>query len=256
LNVWFLLIAGLVLILAAGGMLWFGRRTQRRVNLLRAAVPTQASELKNLFPGELVCVTGVARAEWEFLSEHSRTPCIYYTSKTVREYERTEQTQGSRNSPGQTTRRRMSETISSNGGYIPFSVEDDSGRALVIPDGADFDARETMNRFEPYSRSGNGFSLGRLAESFGGDRTLGYRYTESLIPADVQVLVVGVVNEHGCIVRPDPSRKNAGFIISYRTQDALRSAWQSTAQRLAYGSIVAVIVGVVLVLWAAVLAIF
>jgi hypothetical protein len=248
-----LLILGVILILVAGGLLWSGRRTQRKVNLLRQAVPTTAANVAGAFPGELVSLTGNSRAERELLSEHSQTPCVYYESSVIREYERTERTAGSRNRPGRTRRSRTSETISSNSGSVPFFIEDESGKVRVVPDGAEFDAREVLNRFDPSADAGPSVSIGGFNMNLGtGSRTLGYRYKESIIPVDDRVFVLGVVDESGQISRPGNGRENASLIVSYRDEASLRDAWRRSARWQAYGSIGSAAVGVILIVTAAI----
>lgn len=253
---WFVLIAGIVLLVVAGGLLWSGRRTQRKVNLLRRAVPATSASIRDAFPGELVSITGTARADRELRSEHSQAPCIYFESSVIREYERTRRTAGSRNRPGRTTTSRSSETISSNSASVPFHIEDDGGRVHVLPDGAEFDAREILDRFDPAADSGPSVSFGGFSVNIGsGDRTLGYRYTERIIPVDERVFVLGVVDENGQVARPPNGRENAALIVSYRDEDTLRDSWRRSAQWQAYGSLASAAVGLILVIIAAFLAI-
>lgn len=253
---WFVLIAGVVLLVVAGGLLWSGRRTQRKVNLLRQAVPSNSASIQDAFPGELITVSGTARADRELFSEHSQVPCIYYESNVIREYERTRRTRGSRNRPRRSSTSRSSETISSNSGSVPFQIEDQSGRVHVLPDGAEFDAREILNRFEPAADTGPSVSFGGFNVNIGGgDRTLGYRYTERVIPVDERVFVLGVVDENRQISRPPDGRENAALIVSYRDENSLRDSWRRSAQWQAHGSIASAAVGLILIVFAAFLAI-
>ena len=246
-----LAIIGLIILAVAGVVLWFARRTQYKVNLLGMASPTSASEVANAFPGEMVSLSGTARGEQELLSEHGRTPCIYYQASIIREYERTRRTGGSTRGGSRQTRSRGSETLHSYERSVPFYVEDASGRVRVEPHGAEFDARETMNRFEPAYESGGSITFGgvniNLGTGYAGDRTLGYRYQEHVIPVDQHVFVLGVVNESTGIARPPSNRPNAGFLISYRDEDTLRHEWQRTARWMAYGSIGGGIVGLLMI---------
>jgi hypothetical protein len=88
-----------------------------------------------------------------------------------------------------------------------------------------------------------------------GDRTLGYRYRESIIPLAKPVFVVGVISEDGEISKPRDGQNNAALIISHRTQSAVTDDWESSARWQAYGSIGSAAVGVALVIIAAVMAI-
>jgi hypothetical protein len=255
---WIALIVGVVLLLVAAGLIWSGRRTQRKVNILRQAVPTNAAEVANAFPGELVSVRGAARPQQRLVSEQAEVPSIYYRYSVVREYERTEQstTGTGRNRRTQSRQVRSSETVASNDGWVPFSVEDESGSVPVLPDGAEFDARQVMNRYEPYTGQGGSISIGGLNINLGSDsRTLGHRFTEYVIAADEPVYVLGCVDENGRIGKPPAGRDSATFIISYRDDKSLREDWESSARWQAYAAIGAGAIGAILVIVGLVLAI-
>lgn len=254
---WILLIIGFGLIVLAAILLWTGRATQRLVNILKKAVPTTAHQVGDAFPGELVSITGAARSDTPLLSEHTRTPCLYYSCAVERDYERTEHHAATKDQPARTTTHRETETVSSNTQSAAFVVEDNSGLARVIPDDAEFDARETLNRFEPANGSGGSFSLGGFSINLGsGDRTIGYRYRESIIPLDEPVYVLGVVTEDGEIARPGQDHGDTALIISYRSRDALIEDWQSSARWQAYGAIGSATAGIALVVVAGALSIF
>jgi hypothetical protein len=254
---WILIGAGVAFLLLAGILLWSGRMTQTFVNAMRHAVPTKADRVADAFPGELVSITGTARSDNPMLSQRGGTPSLYYTSSVERDYERTEHTSATKDRPARTSTHRGTETMSTDTQSIEFDVEDDSGKVRVIPDGAEFDARETLNRYEPTSSIGGGsFSLGGISINMGDrDRTLGYRYRESTIALDQPVYVVGVVTENGEIAKPRNGQSNAALIISYRNENALRDDWEQSARWQAYGSIGSASVGVVLLIIAASIAI-
>jgi hypothetical protein len=243
--VWILLLAGVGLLLLAAFLLWSGRETQRLVNIMRQAVPADTAQIASAFPGELVSITGTARSRQPLVSEHGNTPSLYYTSSVERSYETTEYESGTKNRAGRHVTTKHTETVSENTQWADFAVEDDSGRVDVRPDHrAEFDARESVNRYVPVAAGGSSFSLGGFTLLGSGDRTLGHRYRESTIPVNAPVYVVGVVSEDGGIVSPAPERSNAALIISYRSQSALVDDWQSSARWLAYGAIGSVIAGI------------
>ena len=249
---WIVAIIGVVLLIVAAVLLWSGRRTQGLVNLFREAVPTRASRVAESFPGELVSLSGVARSERELISQQAQQPCIYYEYAVVREYEesRTSRSSGSRGG-SRTTRHRGSETVADHREWVPFYVEDETGRARVNPQGATFDARQVVNRFAPGDDSFGGMALGNPMLGIGGRRTLGYRYTESIIPADAPVFVLGCVDEQGELATPGRNRTSGALIVSYRDEESLRDAWARSARWQAYGSIAAAAAGLVLILIAA-----
>lgn len=253
---WIALGIGVVLLVIGIVLLLTGRSTQHLVNVIKSAIPTPAAKVRDGFPGELISVTGTAQSDAPLISEHGQVPCLYYSCSVERDYETTDYEPATKDRAARQTTRRVTETINSNTQFTSFMVDDDSGSIVVIPDDAEFDARETLNRFEPATNSGGSISIGGFQMSLGnGDRTLGYRYRESIIPLEQPVYVVGVVSEDGEIGKPRSGQNNAELIISHRTQAALLEDWQSSAQWQAYGSIGSATAGIVLMIIAAVLAI-
>jgi hypothetical protein len=248
--VWILIILGAILMIVGAVLIWTGRRTQRFVNLMRQAAPMTADQIPGAFPGMLIAISGVARSDRPLKSEHGQTPCLYYTSSIEREYETTEYTAATKDKPAQRSTRRVTESVSSNSQFTDFALEDATGRVHVSPEDATFDARSTMNRFEPAASGGTGsISVGSFSINLGdGDRTLGYRYRESVIPVDEPVFVLGVVTETGEIAKPGRNRKDAALVVSHRSEEALREAWGNSARWQAYGAIGSFLVGSVLVI--------
>ena len=77
---------------------------------------------------------------------------------------------------------------------MPFFVEDSTGKVEVHPQGSEVDAQKVVDRFEPSASPG--FTLGGAPVPFDEEaNTLGYRYTESVLPIDSPVYVLGVVRE-------------------------------------------------------------
>jgi hypothetical protein len=254
---WIALVIGIILLIVGLVLLFTGRSTQHLVNVIKNAIPTPAGRVGDGFPGEIVSVTGTARSDNPLISEHGQVPCLYYSCSVERDYETTEYEPATKDRPAQRNTRRVTETISSNTQFTSFTVEDESGMVTVIPDDAEFDARETLNRFEQATTSGGAsVSIGGFELNLGnGDRTLGYRYRESIIPLDKPIYVAGVVTEDGELGKPRARQNNAALIISHRTQAALIEDWESSARWQAYGSIGSATAGIALVIIAAVLAI-
>lgn len=238
------LIFGGVALLLAAGLIWNARRTQRKANILGRAAPVTAESIRHSFPGEMVSIAGTSRSEQELLSQHAGEPCIYFESSIIREYQR-------RRSSRRGGRSRGSETVESFTRSVPFSVEDQTGQVQVDPEGAEFDARETMNRYVPNEDRQGAFSLGGISINIGNrEQTLGHRYVEKTISVDSPVFVLGVVDEGGSIRTPDAGRSNAGFFISYRDEKSLKRAWQESARRQIYGAFASAAVGAgLLVYW-------
>jgi hypothetical protein len=247
----FLLFIGVVLIVVAGMALWQRRGYSERMNLIRQAVPASTTDIPNAFPGEIVSLTGNPRSDQLLVSEQTETPCIYYDFQIVRRYERNRggfsvSGPGRRRNRG---RQRGKETVAENKQWVPFHIEDNSGDARVNPDGAYFEARQVLNRYEREG-SNNLFGIPGLDINigFGGDRTLGYEIRENVIPVNAPIFIAGPVTESGDIGR----NGNNGMIVSHRSESALREDWEKSERRLLLGAAAAGAIGTLLIFGAGV----
>ncbi len=174
-------------------------------------------------------VRGKIRVDEPLRSELTQQECVHYTMTVTREFE---ETIASRTSRGSSTRtKRGSESVASNTRSIPFRVEDESGSIAVDPHGAKIDAVEVLDDFRPGEyRQGvttyGGVSLApRFRQGLGGRRTLGYRYSESVLPVNTTVLVVGAANDTtGEVTLRQPVDSGKKLIISSKTFEALAAA--------------------------------
>jgi hypothetical protein len=94
---------------------------------------------------------------------------------------------------------RRSEVVASNERFAPFAVEDASGTVGVRGEGAEVDALNVVDRFERDAGGGLSFTLGGRTVR---ERTIGYRYVESVLPVDAPVYVLGAVQQDGRIGAP------------------------------------------------------
>jgi len=81
----------------------------------------------------------------------------------------------------------------------------------------------------------------------GGERTIGYRYTESILPVDEPVYVLGAVQEGGGIGAPQSGEEGHRFVVSHRSEEALGQSLGQTVLWLGVGGAGALVLGVVLV---------
>lgn len=234
----------LVFLVAGGVLLYFRRKTQQKSALMSRTETSSASDVSGLSPGALVEVKGTLRCDSPLTSEMAGEGCAYYSARVVREYTEPDRDDNDHGSD------RRSETVAHNEQFAPFSVEDETGSVAVDAEGAEFDAKQIVDRFERHT-GGNGpsISLGGATLSLGGgERTLGYRHTESILPVDAPVYVLGAVREGGRIGAPSPGAGEQRFIISYRSEEALGESLGRNALWLGLGAIGAFVLGVIFLL--------
>src|SRR5918998_1093395 len=238
-----LLLFALIFLVAGGALLYFRCRTEQKAALMGQTETSNASDVSGLAPGTLVEVKGTLRCEEPLTSEMAGERCAYYTSKVVREYLERDYDDDDDDVGSD----RRSEVVAHNEQFAPFTVEDSTGSVPVNAEGAEVDARQVVNRFER-NAGGNGPSIslgGATIQLGGGERTLGYRYTESILPLDQPVYVLGTVQDGG-IGGPVSSDQGQRFVVSYRSEEALGQSLGKTVLWLGVGGIAALVVGAIL----------
>lgn len=260
-----MIIVGIVLIVA-GIVLFFVQQSYKtKATSLKLARATTVQELQQTSGAiaqeigggnwrDYVKLVGMIRCEQPLISELRREPCVHYQMTITREYE---ETVTRKDSDGKTVHetKRGSDIISSNQQSIPFYLEDSSGRIEVNPHGADIETIQVLNEFRQGEQSGNrltfgGFSI-TLSASSGrrGGRTLGYRYSESILPVDRRSLVVGMVSDGvGTLVIQKPLEARNKFIISMRDDEELTHAAEKAAQLAFFGMAGSFGLGLILVI--------
>ena len=169
---------------------------------------SNASDVAGIAPGTLVEVKGTLRCDEPLTSEMAEKTCAYYSSTVTREYLRPDYDDDD-NDVGSD---RRTEIIAQNVQFAPFVVEDDSGFVGVHAEGAEIDARQVMNRFDRNVGNEGSLTLGGMTVNLGGgERTIGYRYTESILPVDDTVYVLGAVQEGGGVGAPPSDAKDHRF---------------------------------------------
>jgi hypothetical protein len=237
-----LLLFAIIFLVAGGALLYFRNRNKQKAALMGQTETSGAAEASGLAPGTLIEVKGTLRCEEPLTSEMASERCAYYSSKVVREYLERDYDD---DDVGGSDRR--SEVVAQNEQFAPFSVEDETGSVAVNAEGAEVDAKQVVNRFERNTGSeGPSIALGGATIQLGGgERTLGYRYTESILPVDASVYVLGTVQEGGGIGAP-PEDRGHRFVVSHRSEEALGQSLGKTVLWLGVGGIGALVVGVIL----------
>src|SRR5215208_1998653 len=237
-----LLLFAVIFLVAGGVLLYFRNRTKQKSALMSQTETSAASEVSGLAPGTLVEVKGMLRCEEPLTSEMAEKTCAYYSSTVTREYLRPDHDDD--NDVGSD---RRSEVIAQNVQFAPFVVEDDSGSVAVDAEGAEVDARQVMNRFDRNTGNEGTFSLGGVAVNLsGGELSIGSRYTESILPVDESVYVLGTVQEGGGIGAPQSGEEGHRFVVSHRSEEALGQSLGKTVLWLGVGGAASLVLGVVL----------
>jgi E3 Ubiquitin ligase len=222
-------------------LLYFRNKNKQKAALMGQTQTSSASDVSGLAPGTLVEVKGTLRCEEPLSSEMAGEKCAYYSSKVIREYMERDYDDDDVGSD------RRSEVVAHNEQFAPFVVEDSTGTVAVNAEGAEMDAKQVVNRFERNTGSeGPSISLGGTTIHLGGgERTLGYRYTETILPVDAPVYVLGTVQQGGGIGTPSGDEEHR-FVVSHRSEEALGQSLGKTVLWLGVGGIASIAVGVVL----------
>ncbi len=236
-----LLLFAVIFVVAGIALLYFRSKNKQKAALMGQTRTSSASDVSGLAPGTLVEVTGTLRCGEPLSSEMAGEKCAYYSSKVIREYMERDYDDDDVGSD------RRSEVVAHNEQFAPFVVEDSTGTVAVNAEGAEMDAKQVVNRFERNTGSeGPSISLGGTTIHLGGgERTLGYRYTETILPVDAPVYVLGTVQQGGGIGTPSGDEEHR-FVVSHRSEEALSQRLGKTVLWLGVGGIASIAVGVVL----------
>ncbi len=254
-----MLIVGIVLILAAGVMVWVVFNEKKKMSMMESTETNTVEHLQALAQSMaegvgsgsldyLTEVKGQVVSDRPLISELSETECVYYSMSVKRKYE---ETYYEENEDGERERRTRtsSEAVSSNRRHARFMVEDATGRIQIVPDGAKFIAEKVLSRFEPGSGGEIRFGSFSFTPHFGeGDRrTLGYQYEEEAIPVGRNTYVHGrATDKQGELCIESPAEKGQ-FIISVKSEEELARKGKSTVTGMTVGAVIAAIAGVVLI---------
>ncbi len=255
-----------VVLLVIAIILFFVRKNQNtRASCLKLARTVTVAELEKMAKDiaqeigggswrEHVKVWGTIRCDRPLTSQLKQESCVHYTMSVKREYEETVTRKDSEGKSRQETQR-SSEVVSSNEESCPFLLEDKTGKIEVNPDGADIETIKVLDEFRQEKARGGmisygGFSLA-LGKQFGqpNRRTLGYHYSESILPIERKALVLATVSDStGDLVLQKSTDANQKFIISLRTAEELTAAADRNAKNSFYGMVACGMIGVILVL--------
>jgi len=233
---------------SGGFLLWSWRAQHKDIVLMRATETTPAAGVAKLPPGSLVEVKGRLRCASPVTGELSNNPCAHFVATVERDYEVVQHDAGRKSS----YHVRKTQIVQSTTLFAPFEIEDHSGRARVLPADAIIEGIAAVDRRDGPDRETGGESVMQaVLGNSSDDRTLGFRYKEMHLPLDVDVYVLGVVGENGCIGAPPAGAKDQRFLISVKSEET-RAAELGSAGKVMLGLGVACLVGSVLSLGTAV----
>ncbi len=221
-----LVLAGFAVLIAIGLM-----RARSRVGLdvaaMAATETSNAGDIAGKAPGTLVELKGQFRCPAPITSEFAKVPCVWYRALTEREVEKES--------------RRADGSIETDREFEPVRNTIKSAQGVVIADATgsvavDFDGAKVEG--EQVHRHTESAGLGRtLVSGLLGAGTLGYRYTEWIVAADVPVYLLGTVIAGGTIGKSGEAKRP--FIISTKSEEERGRSLGRSANWELVGAIVA-----------------
>jgi hypothetical protein len=253
------LVAGIVLVVVAVVALFVARANRSRQQDFAGTEQTSCGDLEALAAsvreetgggsfGQRSEVSGAARPGegGPLMSPLGEQECVWYRARVTRRY-RTEQPADS----GRTGERETSEVVSDERSETPLTIDDGTGTVLVDPRGAQVDQPEvSFDRYEPHSGDGDETTVSAFGLSYTsrrGEATVGFERHEEIIRPGRQLYVLGEAREVAGRVQLGKPASGGRFVISTRTEDALRADAGKLASVAATVAGVAAVAGVVLV---------
>jgi hypothetical protein len=234
-----LVLAALISAPSGGFLLWSWRTQHKDIVLMRSTETTHAAGVAKLPPGSLVEVKGRLRCAAPVTGKLSNNPCAHFVATVERDYEVVQHDAARKT----TYHVRKTEIVQSTTLFAPFEIEDHSGRAKVLPADAVIEGIAAVDRHDtPDQDSGDESVMQAALGNTNGNRTLGFRYKEMNLPLDLDVYVLGVVGENGCIGAPPADAKDQRFLISVKSEEA-RAAELGSASKVMLGLGVVCLVG-------------
>lgn len=265
---------GLILAVIGGVLLFVSTRAAGRAQHMSTIetsrvgdIVSLVNEVKAELPGEstgyhdYVELKGSVACDAPVMGELSGLPAALVETTVKRRYEERREV---RDSDGRVTTRweTRTETVSNNKRESPFYLDDGTGRVRVLATGASLDLDEVVDRFEPanaveVSSGGNvAISFGRMSISLGGGRwgndrrTLGYQFTERIMPVGRPLYVLGEVADtpDGLLMRKPQDGSKRPYLVSLKSEEELVQKAQSSAKWQKIGGVALIALGVVLAL--------
>lgn len=208
----------------------------------------------------LVELKGVIKCDSPLTSEVAKQKCVYYTMTVTRKTEEDYEEKDAKTGQSVRKTRQKTDTVASNSQSTPFYVEDATGKVMVNPNGAELDPVRVVDKFEAgqvntgQSISVGGFSFNLSGSSFSsalapGHRVLGYNFTESVLPLERRVYILGEASDSDGELMIKAPKDKGRFIVSLKSEEELMAAGASSAQFMGIGMVVSGLLGLGLIIY-------
>ncbi|MGB3492350.1 MAG: E3 ubiquitin ligase family protein [Elainellaceae cyanobacterium] len=258
-------ILGFILLIVSGILFFVKKQQGSKSFSVKSARPVQISELKQL-AGEIadeigggnwrdyVKVYGTVLCDRPLTSELKQQPCVYYRMSVKRRYEEIV-TRKDESGKTQKTTSQRTQTVASNQQSVPFRLRDRHGDEIEVnPTGADIETIKVVSEFQPEGGNHLEIRFGGFSQTLGtvtpraNTKTLGYEYSESLLPVDRQMLVIGTASDvTGELVLQRPVKSDKKFIISLKSDEELAANADQGAKMAFYGMVGCGVMGLLLI---------
>ncbi len=254
----FLVIAGVALVILSGVLVWLRGRQRAKARRLRGRSPTALADLRRICDevrltagagqyAEQVEATGVVLCAQPLRAELTGAPCVWYRYSVEREYE-TQETRRDRNGRQETHTVRHTATVAQEQRHTPFQLRDGTETITIHPEGAEVHLSTTLDQ-----RLGEGLTppaAGHLAAMVArgaartGERVLGYRWKEEILPVDAALYVAAEAADLGTeVILRGP--KDGEFILSLKSEAEVLKGIEQGATWLGWGAAAALVAGLV-----------
>ncbi len=258
-------IAGIILIVVAGGLFYGSQSRKKKVEEMTSTETATVQFLKSLadsmeegvgeghlqyateVKGKVVCSDPIR-------SEIAEEECVYYSMRVKRKYEETYYETDNDEKEVRKTRT-STETLSSNSRSVPFHVDDGTGQIKINPGRAEFVPTTIINRFEPHADTGGKIQMGHFSFDvpFGFDddrhRTLGYAFEEEAILPGRDLYVLGELTDADGELSIRHPAGEGRFIISAKSEEELMESAQSGMKWMMIGGIICAVAGICLIIF-------
>jgi hypothetical protein len=239
---------GVILLLVSVGLVFAYRSAKAKMLDMASAETFTAASLKETADavakeiGEgsfnQICeVKGMIKCNIPLTSELKKIPCVYYSASIVEEYE---ETYYERDSQGVDQRRTRTKThtVSSNSQQTDFYVQDQTGKIQIVAEGANWDPEVTCSEVRQSIPS----------QSYHNTRYVSTRYTESAVPVDKLVYILGQARDAGglSVRKPEAGKR---FIISLKSEEELAEKAKGSLGTYQLGAMICAGIGAVLVVY-------